>query len=145
MTQIEWEAFLNHAADLKNQLHKRRSFFFKPFKLSFKNIVDEWMSDRLCRYITNEVVKISLLSIFGFCIKRTRYFIERLFYVCSLNACVTEQSYTAWGRVFNPVMTLVTFLWLQLKKRKERRLSKEIRQVIAGVRIFICLEGLRRI
>lgn len=62
-------------------------FFFKPFKLSFKNLVDEWMSDRLCRYITNEVVKISLLSIFGFCIKRTRYFIERLFYVCSLNAC----------------------------------------------------------
>lgn len=76
------------------------------------------MSDRLCRYITNEVVKISLLSIFGFCIKRTRYFIERLFYVCSLNACDSEQSDTAWGRVFNPVMTLVTFLRLQLKKKK---------------------------
>lgn len=58
------------------------------------------MSDRLCRYITNEVVKISLLSIFGFCIKRASV----------RSMLVTEQSYTAWGRVFNPVMTLVTFL-----------------------------------
>lgn len=65
--------------------------------------------------------------------------------MCVRSMPVTEQSYTAWGRVFNPVMTLVTFLLLQLKKKKERRLSKEIRQVIAGVRIFICLEGLRRI
>lgn len=46
--------------------------------------------------------------------------------MCVRSMLVTEQSDTAWGRVFNPVMTLVTFLRLQLKKKKREDFPKRL-------------------